>query len=165
MNMIKMSNMERIRLGYQVPAKRGGIIKFEGKRGVIVGSRNQYLRVLLDGEKKSKLLHPTWFVTYESDLRKFNMVYDASGDPYSDFAVQNAVLAAYHRYCDKGGSPFKVSTENAVLALRLLVKFGQIPADAVIVTIGKVDYPVLSDGSWEFRGSTFLDKTLSDLLP
>lgn len=53
-----------VREYYKVPAKRGMRIKFEGKPGVIVGFRDQYLRVRLDGEKHPVTCHPTWEIEY-----------------------------------------------------------------------------------------------------
>lgn len=49
---------------YRVPAARGGRIRFDGAPGVIVGFRDQYLRVRLDGEPGIDTLHPTWRVEY-----------------------------------------------------------------------------------------------------
>lgn len=65
-----MSGLEWIRKTYGVPAKRGGRIKFtkyaggQPEFGTIILSRNQYLRVRMDGRKKLRTLHPTWNVEY-----------------------------------------------------------------------------------------------------
>lgn len=56
--------MEYIRKSYGVPAKRGGEVLYEGKHGVITGSYSAYLRIRLDGEKRSKLYHPTYNLEY-----------------------------------------------------------------------------------------------------
>ncbi len=61
-----------IRDYYGVPAKRGARVEFtipcpagDIKRlGTIVGARNQYIRVRMDGEKKSHAYHPTWHIRY-----------------------------------------------------------------------------------------------------
>ena len=57
-------SMKYIRKAYKVPAKRGGKILFNGNSGIIVGSKNHYLRVKLDGMKHICSLHPTWDVEY-----------------------------------------------------------------------------------------------------
>lgn len=63
-------SMEWIRRTYNVPAKRGGRIKFTGNIGrepligTISGSRNGYLRVTFDDEARTRTLHPTWEVEY-----------------------------------------------------------------------------------------------------
>lgn len=60
-----MGNMEHIRKMYNVPAKRGGRIRFEKRNtGTIVAARYGRLRVRFDGEKRSVFLHPTWEVEY-----------------------------------------------------------------------------------------------------
>lgn len=53
-----------IRRYYGVPAKRGGRVTYKGMPGVITGSSDAHLRVRLDGETESVILHPTWNVTY-----------------------------------------------------------------------------------------------------
>lgn len=57
-------SMDYIRRYYGVPAKRGARITFEGKPGVITGSRGQYLIVRLDGDRKADIYHPTWHIEY-----------------------------------------------------------------------------------------------------
>ena len=62
--------MEQIRRQYGVPAKRGGRVKFTGNMGphpmygTIKGSRDGHLLVLMDGEWRTRRLHPTWEVEY-----------------------------------------------------------------------------------------------------
>ena len=51
--------MDYVRRMYGVPAKRGGLVRYEGKTGKIVGSRGNYLRIRLDGEKRIRSYHPT----------------------------------------------------------------------------------------------------------
>ena len=56
-----------IREHYGVPAKVGRRVRYtwRGERyGTIVGTSGQYLRIRLDGEKRSGLYHPTWEVEY-----------------------------------------------------------------------------------------------------
>lgn len=62
-------SMDYIRKTYGVPAKRGGTVRYtpplhDPRKGTIVGSRDAYLRVRLDGEKRTVFLHPTWCVEY-----------------------------------------------------------------------------------------------------
>ena len=56
--------MDYIRNYYKVPAKKGGRVEYEGKPGTIVGSRNAYLLIRLDGEKEVGSYHPTYNITY-----------------------------------------------------------------------------------------------------
>lgn len=56
--------MNYIRNHYNVPAKRGGRVRYNGKPGVITGTRGQYLRIRLDGEKRAGNYHPTWRIEY-----------------------------------------------------------------------------------------------------
>jgi len=56
--------VDYIRRVYGVPAKVGGIIEYEGKRGKIVGTRGQYLRIMLDGQSQVGSYHPKWHITY-----------------------------------------------------------------------------------------------------
>ncbi len=56
--------MDYIRKAYGVPAKRGGRVNCEGRHGVITGTRGPYLRIRIDGEKASRLYHPTWNIAY-----------------------------------------------------------------------------------------------------
>lgn len=58
--------MEYIRRVYKVPARRGLRVIANGKSGVITGSRGAYLRIRLDGMKKSHSYHPTWNIDYFS---------------------------------------------------------------------------------------------------
>lgn len=63
-------SMDQIRRTYNVPAKRGGRIRFSGNIGrkplvgTILGSDGVRLRVLFDGESIRRILHPTWEVEY-----------------------------------------------------------------------------------------------------
>jgi hypothetical protein len=64
-------SMEYIRKHYDVPAKRGGRVRFtpDGNRylaceGVIVGSRGAYLRIRMGEEKRSGIYHPTYDLEY-----------------------------------------------------------------------------------------------------
>ncbi len=62
-------SMAYIRRTYGVPAKRGQRIKFNGKPGVILGSRNARLRIRLDGETFTANYHPTWNIEYPITAR------------------------------------------------------------------------------------------------
>jgi len=60
-----MGRMEHIRKMYNVPARRGGRIRFLGRDiGTIVAARHGRLRVRFDGQKYIAFLHPTWEVEY-----------------------------------------------------------------------------------------------------
>ena len=56
-------SMEYIRKTYNVPAKRGGRIRFQGRDGIIVGTRDARLRAHFDGIG-TVALHPTWEIEY-----------------------------------------------------------------------------------------------------
>ena len=56
--------MDYIRKTYNVPAKQGGVIEYQGKIGRILGASGGYLRIKLDGEKRVGLYHPTYNITY-----------------------------------------------------------------------------------------------------
>jgi len=56
--------MEYIRNYYKVPAKRGMLVKYQGKPGIIVGAKDAYLRIRLEGEKSIGSYHPTWEIQY-----------------------------------------------------------------------------------------------------
>lgn len=57
---------EFVRRYYNVPAKRGMRVEFEGRPGVITGFRDQYLLVRLDQQVLSyaSKCHPTWHMDY-----------------------------------------------------------------------------------------------------
>jgi hypothetical protein len=62
-------SLEYIAKTYNVPATRGRRITFHDtddrkREGVIIGSRDQYLRVHFAEDNKVRHLHPTWRVTY-----------------------------------------------------------------------------------------------------
>ncbi len=61
------SNLEYISNTYGVPAKMGQKVKYEGRPGVICGTKNAYLKIQFDGEAKPDkgVFHPTWEMTYE----------------------------------------------------------------------------------------------------
>ena len=64
------SSIEYIRKYYNVPAKVGGRIKYKGKCGTIIGATGAYLKIRLDGEKKSLCYHPTWEIEYLNEEKK-----------------------------------------------------------------------------------------------
>ncbi len=56
-----------IRCTYGVPAKRGARIRYTdgvSKLGTITSAKGSYLRVLFDGEKNTRIIHPTWNVEF-----------------------------------------------------------------------------------------------------
>lgn len=61
-------SMAWIRKTYGVPAKRGGRVLYTGngrpEYGTIKSARCGRLNVLLDGEKYTIPLHPTWELSY-----------------------------------------------------------------------------------------------------
>lgn len=52
-------SLELIRARYKVPAKRGVEIEYNGRKGLITGAKDAYLRIRLDGDANSKIFHPT----------------------------------------------------------------------------------------------------------
>lgn len=77
-------SLERIRSLYGVPAKRGARVVYfgDGKlaRGVVTGSAHMYIRVRLDGERRSGRYHPTWMLDYE-DAPSLAVYIPAKDDP------------------------------------------------------------------------------------
>ena len=57
-------SMDYIRNHYNVPAKIGIRVVAQGREGTIVGARNAYLRIKIDGEKNVLSFHPTWEMEY-----------------------------------------------------------------------------------------------------
>lgn len=57
-------SMEYIREYYGVPAEVGTNVIAQGRKGTIVGAKNAYIRVKIDGEKNIILFHPTWEIEY-----------------------------------------------------------------------------------------------------
>ena len=60
-------SLDYVRRKYRVPARRGMRVTVDGKSGVITCGDGQYLRVRLDGEKRSGRWHPTWRVVYHEE--------------------------------------------------------------------------------------------------
>ena len=64
------SNMtiEEIRRRRNVPAKRGGRVRYHGgsepQLGTITGARDGYLQILLDGDAHPFTFHPRWMLDY-----------------------------------------------------------------------------------------------------
>lgn len=69
-------SMAWIRNNYRVPAKRGGRIQYTGgwndktksEFGTIRSARGGRLRIQMDGETHTSIFHPTWKLTYLSDV-------------------------------------------------------------------------------------------------
>lgn len=63
-------SIANIRASRGVPAKRFGRVLYTGsgdgieRYGTIVGARDGYLRIRLDGEQHAKSYHPTWKLQY-----------------------------------------------------------------------------------------------------
>lgn len=54
----EMNGYDYIKVYYGFPARRGVVVEYEGKRGVVTGISGPHLRVKLDGETISKPYHP-----------------------------------------------------------------------------------------------------------
>lgn len=65
-----MNNLQYIRNYYGVPARRGARIRFlwpdpeQPRTGTVIGARDALLRVRMDGERRTRLLHPTWRIEW-----------------------------------------------------------------------------------------------------
>lgn len=63
-------SIAQIRESRNVPAKVGGRVIYMGsasgmpREGVIVGGKNGYLQIRLDGDKHAHNYHPTWKLEY-----------------------------------------------------------------------------------------------------
>jgi len=57
--------MAWIRQHYGVPAKRGMVVKVDGKEGRITAAKHGYIMVRFDNRGFSVPCHPTWRVEYE----------------------------------------------------------------------------------------------------
>ena len=61
-------SMEYIRENYGVPAKRGGRVEYSGgaepRRGTIRSADGHYLKIQMDGERRTRTFHPTWELRY-----------------------------------------------------------------------------------------------------
>jgi len=64
------NSIEYIRKYYNVPAKLNGRVRYKGKEGRITGATGAYLKVKLDGEKKSWCYHPTDKLEYLTEENK-----------------------------------------------------------------------------------------------
>ncbi len=58
------NGFDYVRRYYGVPAKRGMRVIADGRPGVITSSAGNYIRVRLDGERRSGYWHPTWNMEY-----------------------------------------------------------------------------------------------------
>lgn len=70
-NMRTIVSIKYIRENYTVPAKLGAKIRFtphgdksKMREGIIVGSKDSYLKVKFGEEKQIAILHPTWSIEY-----------------------------------------------------------------------------------------------------
>ena len=54
-----------VKARYRVPVKRGVRVRvFDGREGRVTSGAGNYIRVRLDGEKRSGYWHPTWEMHY-----------------------------------------------------------------------------------------------------
>lgn len=62
-------SLDYIRRHYKVPAYRGRIITYRGRRARIVGSDQQYLKLRFTGTDRPSRgrFHPTWEINYSPD--------------------------------------------------------------------------------------------------
>ena len=51
-------SLEYIRNYYRVPAKKGKIVSYKGKLGMITGASGPHVKVRLEGEKNALPYHP-----------------------------------------------------------------------------------------------------------
>ncbi|WP_428956159.1 hypothetical protein [Streptomyces sp. cg35] len=58
------STMEWIRRTYDVPARHGMRITYDGKPATITGAGGGYIRFRVDGEKRRTIGHPTYRIIY-----------------------------------------------------------------------------------------------------
>ena len=61
-------SLEYIRNTYLVAAKRGTRVVANGEAGVITGGRGAYLRIRIEGRKKTGFYHPTWEMQYLPEI-------------------------------------------------------------------------------------------------
>jgi hypothetical protein len=62
-------SLDWIRRNYLVPARRGARVAYDAtmgapRHGKVVGARQQYLKILMDGDAKPGLYHPTWMIRF-----------------------------------------------------------------------------------------------------
>jgi len=51
-------SFDYIRKFYHVPVRRGEVVKYNGRSGVVTGSRGPHVRARLEGDKVSRIFHP-----------------------------------------------------------------------------------------------------------
>ncbi len=52
-------SLEYSRQFYNVPARRGAVVFYRGRRGKVVSAINGHIRIKLDGDKQARIYHPT----------------------------------------------------------------------------------------------------------
>ena len=57
-------SLDYIRSYYNVPARLGTRVIADGNRGEIRGARDQYLSLLIEGDARLTIWHPTWHMVY-----------------------------------------------------------------------------------------------------
>lgn len=58
------STMEWIRRNYGVPARHRMRVTYDGRPATILGTRGPYLRLRVEGERRTLLNHPTYLIVY-----------------------------------------------------------------------------------------------------
>jgi hypothetical protein len=76
-----------IRQAYTVPAVRGAVVEYKGKRGRLCGAAGARLSIRLDGERRSRRYHP-----HDENLK---WVFHEGGGP---------IVRYSHREPQRGGS-------------------------------------------------------------
>jgi hypothetical protein len=56
---MKYDPLEYIRNYYDVPAKRGKVVSYNGSLGVITGASGSHVKVRLEGQKNALPYHPS----------------------------------------------------------------------------------------------------------
>jgi hypothetical protein len=60
----RQGQFDYVRQRYGVPARRGMRVVADGNPGRITSGAGNYIRVLIDGEKRPSTWHPTWHMEY-----------------------------------------------------------------------------------------------------
>lgn len=76
-------SLEPVRHRYQVPAFRGTRVIADGEPGTITCGDGHYLRIRLDGEKRSGKWHPLWNIDYGDDI-DYAARYDARVEAFNE---------------------------------------------------------------------------------
>jgi hypothetical protein len=66
---VSTDGLDWVREYYQVPARVGAKVICDGTPGEIRGASGPHVLVLLEGSNITRPAHPTWHMTYLSELR------------------------------------------------------------------------------------------------